>query len=98
MASRAQSLVVVKEDAVHVRLSYKPLTRVTNAREESDIWPLMLVCFLWLEVSLCHLCRKGDKQPIETVVGKHVITVEGIGNSENPHPLQERMAKLHGSQ
>jgi xanthine dehydrogenase/oxidase len=58
----------------------------------------MLVYFLWLEVSLCHLCRKGDKQPIETVVGKHVITVEGIGNSENPHPLQERMAKLHGSQ
>jgi xanthine dehydrogenase/oxidase len=35
---------------------------------------------------------------METVVGKHVITVEGIGNSENPHPLQERMAKLHGSQ
>lgn len=32
------------------------------------------------------------------VVGKHVITVEGIGDSENPHPLQERMAKLHGSQ
>ena len=33
-----------------------------------------------------------------TVVGKHVITVEGLGNAENPHPLQERMAKLHGSQ
>jgi xanthine dehydrogenase/oxidase len=33
-----------------------------------------------------------------TVVGKHIITIEGIGNSENPHPLQERMAKLHGSQ
>ena len=32
------------------------------------------------------------------VVGKHVITIEGIGNAENPHPLQERMAKLHGSQ
>jgi xanthine dehydrogenase/oxidase len=31
-------------------------------------------------------------------VGKHVITVEGLGNVEHPHPLQERMAKLHGSQ
>jgi xanthine dehydrogenase iron-sulfur cluster and FAD-binding subunit A len=35
---------------------------------------------------------------ILAVVGKHVITVEGLGNAENPHPLQERMAKLHGSQ
>jgi xanthine dehydrogenase/oxidase len=32
------------------------------------------------------------------VTGKHVITVEGLGNIDNPHPLQERMAKLHGSQ
>lgn len=32
------------------------------------------------------------------VDGKHVITVEGIGNVEHPHPLQERIAKLHGSQ
>jgi xanthine dehydrogenase iron-sulfur cluster and FAD-binding subunit A len=35
---------------------------------------------------------------ILVVVGKHVITVEGIGNVDNPHPLQERLAKLHGSQ
>jgi aerobic-type carbon monoxide dehydrogenase small subunit (CoxS/CutS family) len=34
----------------------------------------------------------------EAVIGKHVITVEGLGNAEHPHPLQERMAKLHGSQ
>jgi xanthine dehydrogenase/oxidase len=32
------------------------------------------------------------------VVGKHVITVEGLGSVNNPHPLQERLAKLHGSQ
>jgi len=32
------------------------------------------------------------------VVGKHVITIEGLGTVENPHPLQERMGKLHGSQ
>ncbi len=42
--------------------------------------------------------QERDNKLMETVVGKHVITVEGIGNSENPHPLQERIAKLHGSQ
>ena len=30
--------------------------------------------------------------------GKHVITVEGIGNVQNPHPAQERIAKSNGSQ
>lgn len=33
-----------------------------------------------------------------SVEGKHVITIEGLGTSSHPHPLQERIAKLHGSQ
>ncbi|PMD30262.1 xanthine dehydrogenase-like protein [Hyaloscypha variabilis F] len=45
-----------------------------------------------------HLAVNACLFPLIGAVGKHVITVEGIGNSENPHPLQERMAKLHGSQ
>lgn len=36
--------------------------------------------------------------PLVSVDGKHVITVEGIGNSKRPHPVQERIALLHGSQ
>ncbi|KAF2146658.1 uncharacterized protein K452DRAFT_314902 [Aplosporella prunicola CBS 121167] len=36
--------------------------------------------------------------PLVGVDGKHVITVEGLGTVANPHPLQERIAKLHGSQ
>ena len=36
--------------------------------------------------------------PLISVDGKHVITVEGIGNSKRPHPVQERIAKWHGSQ
>ena len=30
--------------------------------------------------------------------GKHVITIEGIGNTKRPHPTQERIAKGNGSQ
>lgn len=40
----------------------------------------------------------GVRLTISSVVGKHVITVEGLGSVNNPHPLQERLAKLHGSQ
>ncbi|RPA87015.1 xanthine dehydrogenase-like protein [Ascobolus immersus RN42] len=36
--------------------------------------------------------------PLASVDGKHVITVEGIGSSQRPHPTQERIAKFHGSQ
>ena len=36
--------------------------------------------------------------PLILADGKQVITVEGIGSSTNPHPVQERIAKFHGSQ
>lgn len=36
--------------------------------------------------------------PLVSVDGKHVITIEGIGNTRKPHPTQERMAKSNGSQ
>jgi xanthine dehydrogenase/oxidase len=36
--------------------------------------------------------------PLVSVDGKHVITVEGIGNAKRPHPAQERIAKGNGSQ
>ncbi|KAL8873965.1 MAG: hypothetical protein Q9174_000652 [Haloplaca sp. 1 TL-2023] len=36
--------------------------------------------------------------PLVSVDGKHVITVEGIGNAKDPHPAQERIAKSSGSQ
>lgn len=39
-------------------------------------------------------CVNTDK----IVTGKHVITVEGLGSVDNPHPLQDRIAKLHASQ
>lgn len=30
--------------------------------------------------------------------GAHVVTVEGLGNSKNPHAIQRRIAEFHGSQ
>ncbi|SCZ92606.1 BZ3500_MvSof-1268-A1-R1_Chr5-2g08024 [Microbotryum saponariae] len=45
-----------------------------------------------------HLAVNACLAPLISVEGKHVITVEALGNSENPHPLQERMWKLSGSQ
>ncbi|KAG5636983.1 hypothetical protein H0H81_006189 [Sphagnurus paluster] len=47
---------------------------------------------------LQHLAVNACLAPLVSVDGKHVITVEGLGNSENPHPLQERMWKMSGSQ
>ncbi|KAL6703054.1 hypothetical protein ACN47E_010261 [Coniothyrium glycines] len=45
-----------------------------------------------------HLSVNACLFPLVGIDGKHVITVEGIGSVERPHPLQERIAKLHGSQ
>jgi xanthine dehydrogenase/oxidase len=45
-----------------------------------------------------HLAVNACLYPLVGVDGKHLITVEGIGNVNKPHPLQERIAKLHGSQ
>ncbi|KAJ9496815.1 hypothetical protein H2202_007592 [Exophiala xenobiotica] len=47
---------------------------------------------------LRHLAVNACLYPLVGVVGKHLITVEGLGSVDNPHPLQERIAKLHGSQ
>lgn len=36
--------------------------------------------------------------PLVAVHGCHIITVEGIGTADNPHPIQQRLAFLFGSQ
>ncbi|CAH1763525.1 16119_t:CDS:10 [Entrophospora sp. SA101] len=36
--------------------------------------------------------------PLCSMDGKHVVTIEGIGNIQKPHPVQERIALMHGSQ
>ncbi|KAL3477100.1 Molybdopterin-binding domain of aldehyde dehydrogenase-domain-containing protein [Aspergillus californicus] len=45
-----------------------------------------------------HLAVNACLYPLIGVSGKHIITIEGLGTVDNPHPLQERIAKLHASQ
>ncbi|KAG0207400.1 hypothetical protein BGX28_001339 [Mortierella sp. GBA30] len=40
----------------------------------------------------------GCLTPLCSVDGKHVITIEGLGDHKNPHPVQERIALCFGSQ
>lgn len=48
--------------------------------------------------SIYHASVNACLAPLVSVDGKHVITVEGIGNVKKPHPAQERIAKGNGSQ
>ncbi|ORY59677.1 molybdopterin binding aldehyde oxidase/xanthine dehydrogenase [Pseudomassariella vexata] len=47
---------------------------------------------------LRHMAVNACLFPLVGVDGKALITIEGLGTTERPHPLQERIAKLHGSQ
>ncbi|KAJ9607417.1 hypothetical protein H2200_008490 [Cladophialophora chaetospira] len=48
--------------------------------------------------NLNHIAVNACLYPLAGVIGKHLITIEGLGNAAQPHPIQERIAKLHGSQ
>ncbi|KAJ2855782.1 hypothetical protein J3B02_001980, partial [Coemansia erecta] len=50
------------------------------------------------EQRIIHASVNACLCPLYTMDGKHVITVEGLGTAKNPHPVQERIALLHGSQ
>lgn len=47
---------------------------------------------------ILHLSINACLFPLVGCDGKHIITIEGIGSVAHPHPLQERVAKMHGSQ
>jgi hypothetical protein len=49
--------------------------------------------------ALSHRSTNACLCPLYAVEGCHVVTVEGIGNARDGlHPVQERLAKAHGSQ
>lgn len=47
---------------------------------------------------LYHASVNACIAPVASVDGKHVITIEGIGNVKNPHAAQQRLAIANGSQ
>lgn len=48
---------------------------------------------------ITHISANACLTPLCSVNGCHVTTVEGIGSIRNGlHPVQQRMAELHGSQ
>ncbi|KAJ2749567.1 hypothetical protein IWQ56_007206, partial [Coemansia nantahalensis] len=48
--------------------------------------------------SIEHAAVNACLCPVFAVDGKHVVTVEGLGTARAPHPVQQRIALLHGSQ
>ncbi|KAI1075775.1 xanthine dehydrogenase [Whalleya microplaca] len=47
---------------------------------------------------LKHIAVNACLFPLIGIDGKSLITIEGLGSVTRPHPLQERIAKMHGSQ
>lgn len=48
--------------------------------------------------SIYHASVNACLAPLVSVDGKHVVTVEALGDPSKPHPVQERIAKMNGSQ
>ncbi|OMP85421.1 Xanthine dehydrogenase [Diplodia seriata] len=48
--------------------------------------------------SVYHASVNACLAPLVSVDGKHVVTVEALGDPSRPHPVQERIAKMNGSQ
>lgn len=51
-------------------------------------------CTVWLDGNPVNSCIT----PGAKVQAGHLTTIEGLGNTENPHVVQERIAKFGGSQ
>jgi xanthine dehydrogenase iron-sulfur cluster and FAD-binding subunit A len=77
-----------------------------SCRQSVGCYPQQISVYLdelhWSDIR--HLAINACLAPLITgtvvhrsniVDGKHVITVEGIGNAKNPHPVQE-VATIHG--
>jgi len=53
----------------------------------------------WHEGKITHQALNACLAPLYSIEGCHVVTVEGIGNQRDGlHPVQERLATMHGSQ
>ena len=51
-------------------------------------------CTVWLEGQPVNSCLI----PVAKVQGRAIVTIEGLGDLNTPHPVQERLAESGGSQ
>ena len=51
-------------------------------------------CTVWLDGIPVNSCLV----PAARVQGRRIVTIEGLGNVDKPHPVQERIAQSGGSQ
>jgi nicotinate dehydrogenase subunit A len=83
----------VNGKSVSVSLANKETPLLTVLRKELGLMGTRFGCGL----EQCGCCmvlidgkpKKSCAKPVMSVVGKTVITVEGLGTSEQPHPLQQ---------
>jgi nicotinate dehydrogenase subunit A len=83
----------VNGKSVSVSLANKETPLLTVLRKELGLMGTRFGCGL----EQCGCCmvlidgkpEKSCAKPVMSVVGKTVITVEGLGTSEQPHPLQQ---------
>lgn len=69
-----------------------------SKKEQYDLRLFSLRLFQQKLTDFRHMAVNSCIVPLISVANKHVITVEGIGSSTDPHPVQERIALFHGSQ
>jgi xanthine dehydrogenase iron-sulfur cluster and FAD-binding subunit A len=90
-------LVVPRVDVVLAQLFVPQLLIRYSASVLTRTWQVVSQ-FNPTTKKIYHASVNACLAPLISVDGKHVITVEGIGNTKKPHPVQERIAKGNGSQ
>ena len=55
-----------------------------------------MIQFIILSYIIRHKSVNSCLLPACAIEGKHVVTIEGIGNVDNLHPVQEKIATHHG--
>lgn len=75
-------------------LWYGPRASTPGQTEGRLTWFKVVSQFNPTTRKIYHASINACLAPLVSVDGKHVITVEGIGNVKNPHPAQERIGEL----
>lgn len=59
---------------------------------------LVIGTFNYASQTFIHYSVNACLATLFSVEGKHVISIEGLGNAKKPHPIQQKIADSYGSQ